>query len=61
MEGTHRKFVAFSLVGSELPTKVVKGIEGVFVVKAFLVFAVAAFHLTVMTRRIRTNQLVADA
>ena len=61
MEGTHRKFVAVSLVGSELPTKVIEEIEGVFVVKAFLVFAVTAFHLTVMTRSVRTDELVTDA
>ena len=61
MEWAHRKFVAVSLVGSELPTKVVEGIERVLVVKAFLIFAVAAFHLAVMTRGVRTNQLVADA
>ena len=43
MERAHRKFVAVSLVGSELPTKVVERIEGMPVVKAFLVFPVAAF------------------
>ena len=60
MEWAHRKFVAVSLVGSELPTKVVEGIERVLVVKAFLVFAVAAFHLAIVTRRIRPDKLVAD-
>ena len=60
-EGTHRKLVAVSLVGSELPTKVVEGVEGMLVVKAFLVFPVAAFDLAVMARRIRANQFVADA
>lgn len=60
MEGAHRKFVAVSLVGSELPAKVVEGIEGMVVVKAFLVFPVAAFHLAVVAGRVRTDQLVPD-
>ena len=61
MEGTHRKLVAVSLVGSELPTKVGEGVERVLVVEAFLVFPVAAFNFTVVARRIGTDQLVADA
>ena len=60
MEGTHRKLVAVSLVGSELPTKVSERIEGMFVVEAFLVFAVAAFDLAIMAGRVRANQLVTD-
>ena len=52
MEGTHRKLVAFPLVGSELPTKVGEGVKRVFVIEAFLVFPVAAFHLAVMARRV---------
>ena len=32
-----------------------------FAVEAFLVFAVAALDLTVVTRRVRANELVADA
>ena len=59
-EGTHRKLVAVSFVGSELPTKVVERVEGMLVVKAFLVFPVAAFHLAVMTGRVRADQLVPD-
>ena len=61
MEGTHRKFVAISLVGSELPTKVVERKEGMLVVKAFLVFPVAAFHLAVVARCVRTDQFVSDS
>ena len=59
-EGTHRKFVAVSLVGSELPTKVVERVEGMLIVKAFLVLPVAAFHLAVMAGRVRPDQLVSD-
>ncbi len=60
-EGTHRKFVAVSLVGSELPAKVIERIEGMLVVDAFLVFPVAAFHLAVVAGCVRTDQLVPDA
>ena len=56
-----RKSVTVSLVGSELPTKVGEGEEGMLVVKTLLVFAVAAFHLSVMPGRIRPDQLVPDA
>ena len=61
MEGAHRKFVAVSLVGSELPTKVVERVEGMLAVETFLVFPVAAFDLAVMAGRIRPDQLMPDA
>ena len=61
MEWTHRKLVAVSLVGSELATKVVERIEGMLVVKAFLVFPVAAFYLAVVARGVRTDQFVTNA
>ena len=61
MKGTHRKFVAVSLVGSELPTKVIERVEGMLVVEAFLVFPVTAFHLAVMAGCVRPDQLVPDA
>ena len=60
MEGTHRKLVILPLVGSEMPTKVGEGVEGTLVVKAFLIFTVAAFHLTVMARCVRMDQFMAD-
>ena len=60
-EGTHRKFVAVSLVGSELPAKVVERVEGMLIVKAFLVLPVAAFHLAVVAGRVRPDQLMPDA
>ena len=47
-------------MGSELPTKVGEGVEGVGIVEAFLVFSVAAFDLAVMAGRVRANQLVPD-
>ncbi len=61
MEGTHRKLVAVSLVGSELPAKVGEGIERMLVVEAFLVFAVTALHLSVVTGCVRADQFVADS
>ena len=50
--------VAVPLVGSELPTKVVKRVEGMLVVEAFLVFAVAAFDLAIVPRREDLDELV---
>ena len=61
MEGTHRKLVAVSLVGSELPTKVIERVERMLVVETFLVFSVAAFDLAVVAGRVRTDQFVTDA
>ena len=47
--------------GSELPDKVVERVKGVGTIEAFLIFAVAAFDFTVMSGRIRTNELMSDA
>lgn len=49
------------MVASEQGAKVVAGIETADVIETALIFPVAALHLAVMTGRIRTNQLVADA
>ena len=46
---------------SELLCEVVQGIERVAGVEPFLVLAVAAFHLAVVARCIRTNELMPDA
>ena len=43
MEGTLKKSVAVSLMGSSLPAKVGERVEGMFVVEELLVFSVAAF------------------
>ena len=53
--------IAATLVGSELPTKVGKGVETVSGIEAFLVFAVTAFNLAVVPMRIGTDELVANA
>ena len=47
--------------GCELPDKVVERVKGVGTIEAFLIFAVAAFDFTVMSGRIRTNELMSDA
>ena len=60
-ERPHRHVVGTTLVGSELPTKVGERIEAVGIVKALLVFSVAALDLAIMAGRIGPNHLVADA
>ena len=61
MERSHWKIVAVSLLGSELPSKIGEGKEGVGVVKTFLILPVAAFNLAVVTRSIRTDEFVTDS
>ena len=60
MEGPHREVVGATVVNSKLFCKVIKGVEAVAGIKAFLVLPVATFHLTVVTRGIGTNQFVPD-
>ena len=43
---------------SELLGEVIEGVETVIGVKAFLVLSMASFHLAVVTRRVRTDQLM---
>ena len=45
---------------SELLGEVIEGVETVIGVKAFLVLSMASFHLAVVTRRVRTDQLMTD-
>ena len=61
MEGAHRQRVRVSLVNSKLISKVGKGVEGMGVVETFLIFSVTSFNLSVMSWRIRANELVTDA
>ena len=44
----------------ELLGKVIQGIKAVAGVKTFLVLSVAAFHLSVVTGRVRTDKLMLD-
>jgi hypothetical protein len=58
---THRAVVGSALVPGELGAKIGEREEAVFVVEKLLVFTMAAFDLTVVTRRIRANAFVANA
>ena len=61
MEGPHGEVVGAAVVESELFCKVIKRIETVAGVKAFLVLSVAAFNFAVVTWSIGTDKLVSDA
>lgn len=56
MKRTHGTGVAQALGGSFLPTKVGEGIETVRVVETFLVFSMAAFHLSIVAGRIGADE-----
>ena len=58
-EGSHGTIVASILVGSELPTKIGERVEDMGIVETLLVFAMAAFHLAVVPRRIGADELMA--
>ena len=60
MKRTHGTGVAQALGGSFLPTKVGKGIETVRVVETFLVFSMAAFHLSIVPGSKWPDDFVAD-
>jgi len=60
MKGSHGDVVAAILVDSELPTKIGERVEGMGVIETLLIFAVAAFHLAVVPRGIRSDKLVTD-
>ena len=45
-------------MNSQLLSEVLKRIELVCCVKVFVVFTMAALYFTIVTRRVRTNQLV---
>lgn len=45
-------------MNSELFLKVIQREESVERIKAFLVFSMAAFHLAIMSGRVRTDQFV---
>ena len=55
---SHREVVGAAVMDSELLGEVIEGVETVIGVKAFLVLSMASFHLAVVTRRVRTDQLM---
>ena len=57
---SHREVVGAAVMDSELLGEVIEGVETVIGVKAFLVLSMASFHLAVVTRRVRTDQLMTD-
>ena len=61
VERTRRTVVGTTLVCSELPTKVGERKERMTAIETFLVFAVTAFDLTVVSGSIRPNELVLNA
>ena len=58
MERAHRNVVGAAVVDLELLVEVFERKERMAVVKAFLVFTVAALHLAVVPGRVGANQLV---
>ena len=56
---SHREVVGAADMDSELLGEVIEGVETVIGVKAFLVLSMASFHLAVVTRCVRTDQLKA--
>ncbi len=60
LERPHREVVGTAVVNGKLFSEIVQGEERVRIIKAFLVFAVAAFHLAIVSGSVRTNQFVAD-
>ena len=61
VKGSHGKVVGATVVNGELLGKVIDGIKGVGIVEAFLIFAVAAFDLAVVSGSIGTYELVSNA
>ena len=57
-EWSHRKIVILTLSNSELLFEVCKAIEFTTCVELLVVFPVAALHLSVMSGRVRLNELV---
>ena len=57
---SHREVVGAAVVGSELSGEVIQGVKTVAGIEAFLILAVTSLHFTVVARRIRPDELVAD-
>ena len=57
-ERAHREIIVFSVPDGKLFLEVVEGKELVGSIEVFVIFAVAALYFTVMSGRIRFNELV---
>ena len=61
VEGTHGKVVVVTLPDSKLISEILKGKEFMRSVKLLIVLAVAALHLTIVSRRKWPDELVRNA
>ena len=60
VEGSHGESVIASLPDSKLFGKVIKGIEGMTSIELLIIFSVAAFYFTIVSRRKGFDFLVPD-
>ena len=59
---SHRELVIVpAVIDLELSRKVLKGIKSMRSIKPFIIFAMAAFHFSIMPGRKWTDQFMADA
>jgi hypothetical protein len=61
VKGAHGEGIVLALPDGKLFLKVLERVEFVGGIEIFVVLAVTAFHLSVMSRSIGLNELVADA
>lgn len=61
VKGSHGEIVGATVMNGDLLGKDIDGIKGVGIVEAFLIFAVAAFDLTVVSGSIGAYELVSNA
>ena len=61
IERSHRKVVGAAVMDGELFCKIIQGIKAMAGIEAFLVFPVAAFHLSVVSGGVWAYQLVPDS
>ena len=61
MKRPHRKVVGTPVVAGKLFCKVIQGKEDMGGIETFLVFSVTALHFTIMSGRVRANELVPNA
>ena len=60
MKGPHGEVVGAAVVERKLLGEVIQREEGVTGIKALLVLSMASFHLAVVARRVRTDELMTD-
>ena len=60
MKRPHREVVGAAVMDRKLFSKIVQGEKAVTGIKTLLIFSVAALYFSVMTWRVRTDQLVTN-